>query len=590
MDVRRRSISASGDRVKTQKLNNNDNLTTTVLPLYLTNALFFGVFFSVAYFLLHRWRDKIRTATPLHAVTPAETAAIFSLVASAIYLLGFFGVASRASLDELSDEETVLREDSRAPGPCPAALHDSPVSTKKLSQNSLPRSKSVDKSVELSNAPPLKAAGEAAAVPAPAPISLSPEDEEVVEAVVSGSVPSYALESRLGECGRAAAIRREAVQRLTGRSLEGLPVQGFDYESILGQCCEMPIGFVQIPVGVAGPLLLDGKEYTVPMATTEGCLVASTNRGCKAIFVSGGASSVLLRDGMTRAPVVRLPSAQRAAQLKFFLEDPLNYDSLAVVFNKSSRFARLQTIQCAIAGKNLYMRFRCSTGDAMGMNMVSKGVQNVLDFLQTDFPDMEVIGISGNFCSDKKAAAVNWIEGRGKSVVCEAVIKEEVVNKVLKTTVEALVELNMLKNLTGSAVAGALGGFNAHASNIVSAIYIATGQDPAQNVESSHCITMMEAVNDGKDLHVSVTMPSIEVGTVGGGTQLASQSACLNLLGVKGASKESPGANSRLLATIVAGSVLAGELSLMSAIAAGQLVKSHMKYNRSSRDISKIVA
>lgn len=119
--------------------------------------------------------------------------------------------------------------------------------------------------------------------------------------------------------------------------------------------------------------------------------------------------------------------------------------------------------------------------------------------------------MAGNFCSDKKAAAVNWIEGRGKSVVCEAVIKEEVVKKVLKTSVEALVELNMLKNLTGSAIAGALGGFNAHASNIVSAIYLATGQDPAQNVESSHCITMMEPVNDGKDLHISVTMPSIEV-------------------------------------------------------------------------------
>lgn len=106
---------------------------------------------------------------------------------------------------------------------------------------------------------------------------------------------------------------------------------------------------------------------------------------------------------------------------------------------------------------------------------------------------------------------MNWIEGRGKSVVCEAIIGDEVVRKVLKTSVAALVELNMLKNLTGSAVAGALGGFNAHASNIVSAVYIATGQDPAQNVESSHCITMMEAVNDGKDLHISVTMPSIEV-------------------------------------------------------------------------------
>jgi hydroxymethylglutaryl-CoA reductase (NADPH) len=126
---------------------------------------------------------------------------------------------------------------------------------------------------------------------------------------------------------------------------------------------------------------------------------------------------------------------------------------------------------------------------------------------------VRVFKCTGNFCSDKKPAAVNWIEGRGKSVVCEAIIKEEVVRKVLKTNVAALVELNMLKNLTGSALAGVLGGFNAHASNIVSAIYIATGQDPAQNVESSHCITMMEAVNDGKDLHISVTMPSIEVRT-----------------------------------------------------------------------------
>lgn len=378
------------------------------------------------------------------------------------------------------------------------------------------------------------------------------------------------------------------MQRLTGRSLSGLPLEGLDYESILGQCCEMPVGYVQIPVGVAGPLLLNGCEYTVPMATTEGCLVASTNRGCKAIYASGGATCVLMRDAMTRAPVVRFATAKRATDLKFFLEDPLNFETLAMVFNGSSRFARLQTIKCSIAGKNLYIRLSCSTGDAMGMNMVSKGVQKILDFLINEFPDMEVVGISGNFCSDKKPAAVNWIEGRGKSVVCEATIPEEVVKKVLKTTVTSLVELNMLKNLTGSALAGALGGFNAHAANIVSAIFIATGQDPAQNVESSHCITMMEAVNDGKDLHVSVTMPSIEVGTIGGGTQLASQSACLNMLGVKGACRESPGSNSRLLATIVAGSVMAGELSLMSAIASGQLVKSHMKYNRSSKDVTEV--
>ena len=117
----------------------------------------------------------------------------------------------------------------------------------------------------------------------------------------------------------------------------------------------------------------------------------------------------------------------------------------------------------------------------------------------------------GNFCADKKATAVNWINGRGKSVVCDAVIKGEVVTKVLKTSVSALVDLNTVKNLSGSAMAGALGGFNAHASNIVSAVYLATGQDPAQNIESSSCITMMEAVNGGQDLYISVSMPSIEV-------------------------------------------------------------------------------
>lgn len=492
-------------------------------------------------------------------VTLSEIAAIISLIASVIYLLGFFGIGfvqscvTRASPHDdawdFEDRVVDVEEDSLRV-PC-AASNDCSVPFKD--------------------------------------VVMTEDDEEIVKSVVAGAIPSYSLESKLGDCKRAAAIRREAVQRMTGRSLEGLPLEGLDYSSILGQCCEMPVGYVQIPVGIAGPLLLDGREYMVPMATTEGCLVASTNRGCKAIYASGGATSVLLRDAMTRAPVVRFPTAKRTADLKFFLEDPLNFDTLSIVFNRSSRFARLEGIQCAMAGKNVYMRFSCTTGDAMGMNMVSKGVQNVLEYIRNDFPDMDVIGISGNFCSDKKAAAVNWIEGRGKSVVCEAVIKEEVVRKVLKTSVGALVELNMLKNLVGSAVAGALGGFNAHASNIVSAIYIATGQDPAQNVESSHCITMMEPLHGSGDLHVSVTMPSIEVGTVGGGTELASQSACLNLLGAKGGSKDSPGSNSRLLAAVVAASVLAGELSLMSALAAGQLVNSHMKYNRSSKDVSTVL-
>ncbi|KAG0467263.1 hypothetical protein HPP92_018843 [Vanilla planifolia] len=499
---------------------------------------------------MRRWREKVLKSIPLHAVDLSELLSIVSAAASLIYLLSFFGIAFVQSVVSSNDDE-------------------------------------VEEFFSVSSPPPVsdnKVIASPAPVAEPASLVL-PEcnDEEIIASVVCGKTPSYSLESVLGDCHRATAIRREALSRISGRNWRP-PLDGFDYGSILGQCCELPVGYVQLPVGIAGPLMLDGREFYVPMATTEGCLVASANRGCKAIAESGGASSVLFRDGMTRAPVVRFPTAARAAELKFFLEESDNYDTLSVVFNRSSRFARLQGIKCSLAGRNLYVRFSCSTGDAMGMNMVSKGVQNVLDYLQNGFQTWMLsaslatpLGIllrnssdpifwpgDGNFCSDKKPAAVNWIEGRGKSVVCEAVIKEDVVKKVLKTTVSALVELNTIKNLAGSAVAGALGGYNAHASNIVTAIFIATGQDPAQNVESSHCITMMEAVNKGKDLHISITMPSIEVGTVGGGTQLASQSACLDLLGVKGSCFESPGSNARLLATIVAEQCSRGALSHVS--------------------------
>ncbi|GLJ22306.1 hypothetical protein SUGI_0419610 [Cryptomeria japonica] len=547
------------DSVKRKNNNGNSKVLASdalLLPLGLTNKLFFLVFFASSYFLMKRWREKMVTSTPLHVVNFGELVAIVAHLASFIYLLGFFGIDYVQNFINGNDDFVEKVDLSIPPTTCGIQGREEIVVKKpevQLKGNTLGEN----------------------------------EDGDIAAAVCNGTVASYSLESSLGDCKRAASVRRRALEIMTGRSLDGLPLEGFDYQSILGQCCEMPVGYVQIPVGVAGPLLVNGLEYMVPMATTEGCLVASTNRGCKAILMSGGATSILLRDGMTRAPVVRFQSAKRASELKFYIEDPANADNLSDIFNRTSRFARLQGIKCAIAGKNLYMRFSCFTGDAMGMNMVSKAVQNVLDYLQITFPDMDVISVSGNFCADKKPTAVNWIEGRGKSVVCEAIITEAVVNKVLKTTVPALLELNMLKNLTGSAMAGAMGGFNAHAANIVSAVFIATGQDPAQNVESSHCLTMMEGVNGGKDLHISVSVPCIEVGTVGGGTQLASQAACLNMVGVKGANGASPGANAQNLARVVAAAVMAGELSLMSALAAGQLVKSHMKYNRSSKGVKE---
>lgn len=310
--------------------------------------------------------------------------------------------------------------------------------------------------------------------------------------------------------------------------------------------------------------------------------MASTNRGCRAVQPHG-ITSRIVSDGMTRGPVVRFPSLKHATAALSWMEAPENFRQIKSEFDGTSRFARLTKIQAKIAGRYLFVRFVATTGDAMGMNMLSKGTEIALAFVQTRHPQMEILSLSGNFCSDKKPAAVNWIEGRGKGVVCEAIVPAGVVRKVLKTSAAALIDVNISKNLIGSAVSGSIGGFNAHAANIVTAIFIATGQDPAQNVTSSNCITLMEPYGDGDDLYISCTMPSLEVGTVGGGTILPGQAACLEMLGVRGSNPEEPGENANKLARVVCGTVLAGELSLMSALAAGDLVKSHLKYNRTNK-------
>ncbi|XP_073536085.1 3-hydroxy-3-methylglutaryl-Coenzyme A reductase isoform X1 [Phyllobates terribilis] len=409
-------------------------------------------------------------------------------------------------------------------------------------------------------------------------------DAEVIKLVNAKHIPSYKLESMMESPERGVAIRRQMLSHKLPQSsaLLNLPYKNYNYSLVMGACCENVIGYMPIPVGVAGPLILDNKEYQVPMATTEGCLVASTNRGCRAIMLGGGAHSRILADGMTRGPVTRLPSACEAAEVKGWLDSPEGFKVIKETFDSTSRFARLGRLQTSVAGRNLYIRFQSKTGDAMGMNMISKGTEKALSRLQEEFPELQVLAVSGNYCTDKKPAAINWVEGRGKSVVCEATIPANVVREVLKTSTTALVEVNIHKNLVGSAMAGSIGGYNAHSANIVTAIYIACGQDAAQNVGSSNCITLMEATGPtNEDLYISCTMPSIEIGTVGGGTNLAPQQACLQMLGVQGASTEYPGKNACQLAQIVCGTVMAGELSLMSALAAGHLVKSHMVHNRS---------
>uniref|UniRef100_A0A4W3GDA4 3-hydroxy-3-methylglutaryl coenzyme A reductase n=1 Tax=Callorhinchus milii TaxID=7868 RepID=A0A4W3GDA4_CALMI len=416
-------------------------------------------------------------------------------------------------------------------------------------------------------------------------------DDEVIRLVNAKHIPAYKLENMMETPERGVFIRRQmlAPKLPDPFALQCLPYGDYDYSLVMGTCCENIIGYMPIPVGVAGPLHLNGKEFQVPMATTEGCLVASTNRGCRAICLGGGAQSRILADGMTRGPVVRLPTACQAAEVKAWLESAEGFQIMKERFDSTSRFARLQKLQIGLAGRNLYIRFQSRSGDAMGMNMISKGTENALIRLVEEFPLVHVLAVSGNYCTDKKSAAINWIEGRGKSVVCEGIIPAKVVREILKTSTASLVDVNVSKNLVGSAMAGSLGGYNAHAANIVTAVYIACGQDPAQNVSSSNCITLMESTGiTNEDLYISCTMPSIEIGTVGGGTNLLPQQACLKMLGVQGASKSNPGENACQLAEIVCATVMAGELSLMAALAAGHLVKSHMTHNRSKINLQEL--
>lgn len=397
------------------------------------------------------------------------------------------------------------------------------------------------------------------------------DDSLIVQKLVKGELKLHQIDL---PAARVVELRATAIEKLTGASLDELRNYTIDPEPVSQRNIENMIGAVQVPVGIAGPLRVNGEyavgDFYVPLATTEGALVASASRGCKAVTSSGGATVRILKDEMTRAPVFRVRGIVEARQVIEWVSNSENFENLRAAVKETTKHGELLRIDPYVVGDSIYLRCAFDTKDALGMNMVTIAADRLADIIQEAL-DITMVALSGNMCVDKKPAAINLIEGRGKSVVAEAILPRSIVEEELKTTPEMMTEVHYRKNIMGSIKAGALG-FNAHAANIVAAVFIATGQDAAHVVEGANAITSFQM--RGEEVYASVTMPSLQVGTVGGGTRVEPQKECLSILGVAGGGNP-PGANAKKFAEIICSAVLAGEISLVPHLQHG-ILHAHM--------------
>lgn len=401
------------------------------------------------------------------------------------------------------------------------------------------------------------------------------DQNKIIQKLRDGAMKLYEVEKYTSSVEEAIDIRRKFIEEISHTSLDAIANYNLDMDSASQKNIENPIGTIQIPIGVAGPLKINGEyteennEFFVPLATSEGALVASVNRGCSTITESGGVNTRVIDDKMTRAPAIKVESAVESIEIKKWFET--NFKKLKEMTETTTNHGKLIKIDpILIAGKYVYPRFVYSTGDSMGMNMVTIATEKILNLLLEE-TSAQIIALSGNVCVDKKPSAINLVEGRGKSVVADIIIPKKIVKNKLKTTAAAIVEVNTVKNLIGSAVSGSFGS-NAHFANMIGAIFLATGQDVAHVVEGSLGMTTAED-RDG-NLYFSVTLPDIPIATIGGGTSLKTAQESLNILGVSGSG------NAKKFAEIVVATVLAGELSLIGALAAGHLAKAHQDLGR----------
>lgn len=371
--------------------------------------------------------------------------------------------------------------------------------------------------------------------------------------------------------------RRRALEKTLHIPLSHLGDFSLDEKTASSKHCENMIGAAQVPLGVAGPLQVKSSKlkvqsYYVPLATTEGALVASVNRGCKAVTQSGGVHVFAQKEGITRGPVFYTGSLERSKKLSEWVAK--NVSLLKKTAEATSSHLQYKKAVVQMLSEYVFIRFSFDTKDAMGMNMATIATQKMVERIEQEI-GATCISVAGNFDIDKKPAWLNFINHRGFSAWADVVIKKQIVKTVLKTTPENIFDVWLSKCMIGSAMSGSLG-FNAHFANIIAALFIATGQDPAHVVEASCGMTTAKVLQNG-DLYFSIYLPALVVGTVGGGTQLETQREALAILGISGSDK------TEMFAEIIAGAVLAGELSLLASLAEGTLAKAHQELGRGGK-------
>ena len=372
---------------------------------------------------------------------------------------------------------------------------------------------------------------------------------------------------------REMATQRGAfIEAMTGTRLDTVASYTID-PAVTNGNIENFIGTAQVPIGIAGPLLMDGEHaqgnFYIPMATTEGTLVASYSRGMRVISECGGARTTVVKHSMQRAPVFLFNNALEAREFGKWLDEHI--DAIRGVVKASVDVPRLIEIEKYIVAKMIYTRFCYTTGDAAGQNMTGKATLYACEWIRAHHPAKPRYILSGNIDTDKKHSSMNMIQTRGKRVVAEFVLKKEVAKELLRIEPEWLYRFRQIAGI-GTHLSGAVYS-GAHSANGIAAMFIATGQDAA-NVSESHAgMTYFELLDSG-DLYSSVTLPALICATYGGGTGLQTQRECLEMMDCYGDGKVDK------FAEIIAAVVLAGDLSLSSAILAHEWVSSHEKMGR----------